>query len=964
MNKKKVATYITKRLFCIVLFLASAFVAVHAQDEEHFISDANYRAKVEKAFEEKLNLIGRQFYDVSDSKTTLAEREALKFLYAYMPLADATDYATDFYLANVRSSMQARREMSWGQDVPELLWRHFVLPLRVNNEALDMSRIVFFKELKDRVAGMTMVDAILEVNHWCHEHVTYQPSDGRTLSPLACMKNALGRCGEESTFTVAALRSIGIPARQVYTPRWAHTDDNHAWVEAWADGRWWFLGACEPEPVLNLGWFNAPASRAMLMHTRVFGDYDGQEEVMLRTSNFTEINLIDNYGETARIDFSIRDAKGKTVEGAKVEFKIYNYAEFCTVATKYTDKKGATFLTAGKGDMLVWASKDGHYGYTKASFGKDKRIVIRLSFRGERREERGERIPNPNPSPREGSSKPQAPNQMARAKTSNLKPQTSDQMARAKTSNLKPQTSNQHHSTFDIVPPAEKYNLPEVSAEQSERNKVRFAYEDSLRKAYEKTFLDADEAKAICEDAAEMLQKSRSNWRTIAGFIYDHSDNRERAVDILKTLTDKDLRDMPRAILDDVYYGESDELCPRVETEMITLPYRKTFEQAFDETTKTEFRQDPSKLVKWVQTNIRLNPDKTALRIAQTPVGVWRSRVTDSRSRDIFFVDLARSLGIKARKDVVTSKVQYAKDGSWIDVDFASSEQKAARTGTLILDYEPTKLVDDPKYYSHFTITRIRPDGSTQLMNFEEGQVDMGGGTSWSNTFKNGTQLDKGSYMLTTGTRLANGGVMAQMEKFEIAEGSTTRIPLTLRWSDTEISVIGSFDSESKFDLIEGENLKPQTSNLKQNGASQNLKPQTSNLKQNVSVLSQTGRGYFTIGLIGVGQEPTNHALRDIAKEKEAFDAWGRPLLLLFENEQEAAKFNPADYGTLPQNIIFGIDRDGAIRKQIVREMKLPTDRLLPIFIIGDTFNRVVFSSQGYTIGLGEQLMKTTSKLR
>lgn len=71
------------------------------------------------------------------------------------------------------------------------------------------------------------------------------------------VKTAYGRCGEESTFTVAALRSVGIPARQVYTPRWAHTDDNHAWVER-ADGEWYFFGACEPEPVLNLGWFNAP----------------------------------------------------------------------------------------------------------------------------------------------------------------------------------------------------------------------------------------------------------------------------------------------------------------------------------------------------------------------------------------------------------------------------------------------------------------------------------------------------------------------------------------------------------------------------------------------------------------------------------------------------------------------------------------------------------------------------------
>ena len=151
--------------------------------------------------------------------------------------------------------------MPWGKNIPHREWRHFVLPLRINNEALDNHRPEFYAELKDRVKGLSMKDAILEVNHWCHEKATYEPSDSRTHSPLATVSSAIGRCGEESTFTVGALRAVGIPARQIYTPRWAHTDDNHAWVEAWADGQWYFLGACEPEPVLNLGWFNAPASR-------------------------------------------------------------------------------------------------------------------------------------------------------------------------------------------------------------------------------------------------------------------------------------------------------------------------------------------------------------------------------------------------------------------------------------------------------------------------------------------------------------------------------------------------------------------------------------------------------------------------------------------------------------------------------------------------------------------------------
>ena len=43
--------------------------------------------------------------------------------------------------------------------------------------------------------------------------------------------------------------------------------------------------------------------------------------------------------------------------------------------------------------------------------------------------------------------------------------------------------------------------------------------------------------------------------------------------------------------------------------------------------------------------------------------------------------------------------------------------------------------------------------------------------------------------------------------------------------------------------------------------------------------------------------------------------------------------------------------------------MKLTNANLLPIFTISDTFNRVVWISQGYTIGLGEQLEAVIKKL-
>ena len=855
----------------LLLFSLLLSLAMQAQEGEHFLQDDQYRQKVMRVFSDRMKFMGKDHFKVIDLLSNNVEAEALQFLYAYMPMADVTDYPASFFLANVRRSLQARREMAWGNRVPEREFRHFVLPIRVNNENLDSFRIVYYDELKERVKGLSMKDAILEVNHWCHEHVTYQPSDARTSAPMATMRTTTGRCGEESTFAVAALRAVGIPARQVYTPRWAHTDDNHAWVEAWADGQWYFLGACEPEAVLNLGWFNAPASRALLMHTRAFGDYDGPEEVVLRTSNYTEINLISNYAKVSRADFKVVDAQGKPVADARVDFKIYNYAEFYTAVTKYTDAQGHTFLTAGQGDMIVWASKEGKYGYKKVSFGQDRNVSIVID--------------------RDNDA-------------------VSDE-------------------DMDIVPPAEAPNVPEVTPEQAAVNKARFAKEDEIRADFVRR---TQYPKDGTSKYKSYLLRAKGNWRTIENFLQRHSDNEARALRILNALSDKDLRDILPQILEDCYDNNSEQVSPRVEDEMLIAPFKCFFEHYFDAKTIEKFRSNPMEIATWIKQNIRLNPDAKALQIAQTPVGAVKFRVTDPRSRKILFVDIARSLNIEAKRDTVTGTLMYRKDGRWTTVDFDAKGTVKPRLGTLVLTYQPAAHLDNPLYYNHFSLSRIE-NGTATLLNYDEGTD--GNQTSWQNTFKDGCPLEAGTYLLTTGTRLANGSVLSHSEFFTIKEGQTTTLPLIMRESKDEVQVIGSFNSESKFDL---------------NG-------------QQVSLLSQTGRGYYVIGLIGVGQEPTNHTLVDIAKEADAFDRWGRPMVLLFENAEEAKKFDATLYGRLPKNIIYGIDTDGAIRKQMVESMKLASKTQLPIFFIADTFNRVVFSSQGYTIGLGEQMKNTFNKL-
>ena len=150
----------------------------------HFISDSTYRARVEQDFQQKQVVMSKgNLFAIFDTDLTLYEREALEFLYAYMPLADITDYSGGFHLMNVQAAHRASEEMPWGRMVSEELFRHFVLPVRVNNEPLDSARVVFYEELKPRVQHLSMRNAILEVNHWCHEKAVYQPSDARTSSP-------------------------------------------------------------------------------------------------------------------------------------------------------------------------------------------------------------------------------------------------------------------------------------------------------------------------------------------------------------------------------------------------------------------------------------------------------------------------------------------------------------------------------------------------------------------------------------------------------------------------------------------------------------------------------------------------------------------------------------------------------------------------------------------------------------
>jgi hypothetical protein len=449
-----------------------------------------------------------------------------------------------------------------------------------------------------------------------------------------------------------------------------------------------------------------------------------------------------------------------------------------------------------------------------------------------------------------------------------------------------------------------------VTPEQRAENNRRSAYDDSIRHAYEATM---------------PVEDWRGNHRTIQQFL-DEAPNKLMAEKLLGVLAKKDLRDIELAVLKDNQVAAVDTsdiylkyvLCPRVELEWLT-PYKAFFREHMGSI------KSPAQLEAWCNQNIRIDNDHNPQGLRMQPMSVYREKLTDDLGRNIFFVSVARSLGMPARINEVNGKPQYYADGRWVDVFAKAQNAKQANTAKLKLDYKLSAHNDNPKYYIHFTLSKV-VDGQLQLQTFPEEATQQ--------DFVNGQELDKGEYILTTGVRMASGKVLARMQRFTL-NGDTT-ISYALRENQEDVQVIGSLNAEDIYHDKATDSDK--------------------------SLLSTTGRGYYVLAIVAPNQEPTNHAMRDISVYKQQFEEWGRKMIFLFQNDDEAQRFNFAEFDKLPNTVVWGTDVEGKIKQEVWQQMKLQSPAL-PVFLICDSFNRVVFVQQGYTINLGEQLIKVIRQL-
>ena len=697
----------------------------------HLIVDKSFRNGIREDYlarAEFYSPVRGDLFGIADTIKGNARREAVQFLLAYMPLSDLAVYRPESLLSNIDAALRTREEMPWGPSVPDDIFLHFVLPPRVNNENPDSFRPVYYEELKSRIEGLDATQAALEINHWCHEKVTYQPSDIRTSSPMATILSARGRCGEESTLTVSAMRTAGLPARQVYTPRWAHSDDNHAWVEVWIDGNWHYMGACEPEPVTDRGWFTEAARRAMLLHTRAFGRYTSKEPLIRREKLFAEINTLNRYAITKDLGVTVVDTLGFPVPKAAVRYLLYNYAEFYPLSTLVCDGKGESHFTTGMGSLLVWADDGSRYGFTFAS--------------------------------------------------------PSDTAIKVTISSVHPSVT----ISADLIAPPMLKPLPGIAEELVKQNTLMLTKEDSIRQSRINSWMtdisvpELSSTRGIEEERiTKLLHSSMGNYREIASFISGAGQKADLALRLLENISEKDLRDSPRDILNDhltnvvakpdtmeeLFYDKW-ILSPRVDNEILS-PFRSLFKEMPGDLNGS-FTANPSAIAGWIDTAIMITETENYYGTPLTPEGVLRLRTSDRHSRDIFFVALCRTIGYPARLAPGTGKPQYFEAGEWNDVWFTGEKRSLGKNGFVTFFSEEKSPL--PQYSIHFTLA-VLENGRYKTLNYgDEVKVE---------DIPEKLPLAPGRYMLTTGNRDENGNVLASINFFELSPGENALVEVKLR---------------------------------------------------------------------------------------------------------------------------------------------------------------------------------------
>ncbi len=855
----------------------------------------NFTHYAQTAFTNRLPLLGKTGEAVSEQLSACPEgiRELLQFYYGFMPLSDAFTYDFDLFYRYAAHAASLRRTEARCAALPEETFLHDVAWYRINSEKIVDCRSFFQKQVSPLIQGLDETQAVLAVNYWCASQASYEASDERTQSPLSVYRSGSGRCGEESTFLVSVLRSVGIPARQVYVPRWAHCDDNHAWVEVYVEGTWHFLGACEPEEVLDRGWFTNASTRAVLVYARTFTDYGVENQIAGRDGCVRFLNVTEHYAETKNLRIRVTDGEDRPISGASVSVEILNMAEFCSVLTLTTGADGTAGLTMGLGDVLVRAWKDGLCAETPVG-AEDREIRLKLT---------------------------EAPENMPSGRT-----------------------ELEIRAPKDGVTP---WPVPEAAQKAVGRARLKEA--DTARERKLSAFREeAARAAESYPDEADIFLRARGNVAGLKKFL-DGEDWKQERKELLHSLSDKDFRDLDPEILQeqlrqlaplspDVQQrmasgAQTDSasgrevfvhfcLCPRIDMEELTA-FAPAVKEFFSGQERAAFRKRPECIWEWEQAHLKYLPSEDYDTLKITPPAALRGLWADETGKRTLFVAICRTLGIPARLNPVTGQAEYLTGNEWREVSgeagAAGDGPEEAVTDRSHSDSASARLLlltspEDPWSYAQaWSIGRLSGMGYETLnyegIHPENGRMEL--------------RLKSGIYRLITTNRMPGGSQYASIICFHLKEGEERTLEMKLHRPELKDLLVKN--PLPAFTLQDGGGNTVDSASLL-NGA------------KNLLIFVEEGK------------EPTEHVLNELPAEKERMERLSCRLILVADST--ASLENPLLNRTADvfetAEVYFDEGLENA--EPVARRMYVAPD-LLPLLVAVDEQGCGIYACSGYHVG-------------
>ncbi|MDR3266740.1 MAG: transglutaminase domain-containing protein, partial [Tannerella sp.] len=106
------------------------------------------------------------------------------------------------------------------------------------------------------------------------------------------------------------------------------------------------------------------------------------------------------------------------------------------------------------------------------------------------------------------------------------------------------------------------------------------------------------------------------------------------------------------------------------------------------------------------------------------------------------------------------------------------------------------------------------------------------------------------------------------------------------------------------------------------------------------------------------GKEPSKHILQDLPAVSKELESWGGGILFLIPEDKVSPGFEASVFKGLPAQTLWSIDKQRELLKATSDALQIDLGDNFPLMIYLSDNGGILFSSTGYRIGTGEDLLK------